>query len=313
MCDPTALHPGDTTSCTLTATNPTFSPVTYSIKDKLPSKLKLDASSVVNGTVSGKDTVLSSGTIPASQASTVAIGTGVSPAGGYLPLSLFGIPPIGGVGDDTITNFNVPAFSFAGETWSQLGVSSNGYVVVGAASGPDNSITNQDFPNPARPNNTLALFWTDLNPAAAGAVRIGTLTDGSDTWIVVDWQAVREFSTAGNLHSFQTWIGVNGDANPAEDVSYAYGPNTGNGDGGFMSVGAENKFGNSGDNTYFNGVGTLPTDGAQLRVTTTPGSVSSAIVTFDATAGGDTGSWKNCASLTSDAFTGTSIACASGR
>ncbi len=311
-CDPTALQVGDTTSCTLTATNPTFSPVTYSITDKLPSKLKLIASSVVNGTVSGKDTVLSSGTIPASQASTVAIAPGSSPAGGYLPLSAFGIPPIGGVGDDTITNFNVPPFSFAGETWSQVGVSSNGYVVVGGGSGPDNSLNNQDFPNPARPNNTLALFWTDLNPAAAGAVRIGTLTDGSDTWLVVDWEGVREFGTAGNLHSFQTWIGVNGDANPGEDVSYAYGPNNGNGDGGFTSVGAENKFGNSGDNTYFNGVGTLPANGTQLVVTTTPGTVSSITVEFDARAGDGTGSWTNCASLTSSGFTGTSIACASG-
>ncbi len=37
------------------------------------------------------------------------------PAGGYLPLSLFGIAPIAGVGDDTITNFNVPTFYYGGE------------------------------------------------------------------------------------------------------------------------------------------------------------------------------------------------------
>jgi hypothetical protein len=108
------------------------------------------------------------------------------------------------------------------------------------------------------------------------------------------------------------WIGVNSDANPAEDVSYAFGPNNGNGDGGFASVGAENKFGNSGNNTFYNGSGTYPADGTQLRVTSTPGSVSSLVVTFDAQAGTDTGSWKNCASLQSNAFTGTSIACASG-
>jgi len=312
-CDPTALHLGDTTSCMLTATNASFSPVTYSITDKLPSKLRLIPSSVSsNASVVGKDTVVSSGTIPASQAPTVAIAPGSSPAGGYLPLSAFGIPPIAGVGDDTITNFNVPAFSFAGETWTQLGVSSNGYLVVGGGAGPDNSIDNQNFPDAARPNNTLAGFWTDLNPAAAGAIRIGTLTDGTDTWIVVDWQGVREFSTSGNLHSFEMWIGVNSDANPAEDVSYAFGPNNGNGDGGFASVGAENKFGNSGNNTFYNGAGTYPANGTQLRVTSTAGAVSSLVVTFDANTGDETGSWKNCASLTSNAFTGTSIACASG-
>jgi subtilisin family serine protease len=311
-CAPAALTVGQTTSCTLTATNPTFSDVSYSITDKVPPQLKLDPSSVVNGTVSGNDTVLSSGTIPASNPPDVAIGPGSSPAGGYLPLSLFGIPPIAGVGDDTITDFNVPPFSFAGETWTRLGVSSNGYLVVGGASGADNSLNNQNFPDPNRPNNTLALFWTDLNPAAAGAVRIATLTDGPDTWIVVDWAGVREFSTAGNLHSFEIWIGIDGDANPAEDVSYAYGLNTGSGDLGLASVGAENKFGNRGGNTYYNGSGALPVNGTQLRVTTAPGSVSSVVVTFNARAGDNIGSWQNCASLTSSAFSGTSIACASG-
>lgn len=311
-CSPTSLTVGQATSCTLTATNPTFSAVTYAIKDKLPSKLKLVTSSIVGGTASAKDTVISSGSIPASNAADVSIAPGSSPAGGYLPLSAFGIPPIGGVDDDTITNFNVPTFSFAGETWSQLGVSSNGYLVIGGGSGPDNSINNQNFPDPSRPNNVLAGFWTDLNPGAAGAIRIGTLTDGSDTWIVVDWEGVREFSTSANTHSFEMWLGVDSDANPAEDISYAYGANTGNGDGGFASVGAENKFGNRGANTFYNGTGTLPANGTQLRVTTTPGSVSSKVVTFDAKAGDGTGPWTNCASLTSDAFTGTSIACASG-
>jgi subtilisin family serine protease len=311
-CSPTDLAVGQTTSCTLTATNAGFSDVTYSIQDKMPPQLKLDTSSVVGGTVSGKDTVLSSGTIPASQPADVTLAPGSSPAGGYLPLSAFGIPPIGGVGDDTVTNFNVPTFTYAGETWSSLGVSSNGYLVIGGASGADNSINNQNFPDPSRPNNVLAGFWTDLNPGAAGAVRIGTLTDGADTWIVVDWQAVREFSTPGNLHSFEMWLGVTGDANPGEDVSYAYGPNTGNGDGGFASVGVENKFGNRGNNTYFDGTGTLPANGTQLQVTSVAGAVSSKVITFNANAGDEPSPWTNCATLTSNAFTGTSYACVSG-
>ena len=311
-CSPLSLVPNDVTSCTLTANNPTFFAATYNIKDKLPPKLKLIASSVLNGTVQGKDTVVASGSLPAAQPPDVSIGAGSSPAGGYLPLSLFGIPPIGGVDDDTITNFNVPAFSFAGETWTRLGVSSNGYLVVGGGSGPDNQFLNQSFPNAARPNNVLAAFWSDLNPGAGGAIRIGTLTDGSDTWIVVDWAAVREFSTAGNTHSMEIWIGISGDANPAEDVSYAYGANTGTGDGGFSTVGAENRFGNRGQNYWYNGTGTYPINGTQLRVTTVPGSSSSVVVSFDARAGSDTGSWTNCATMTSDAFLGAAVSCVSG-
>ncbi len=198
----------------------------------------------------------------------VTIAAGTSPAG-YLPLSGFGIVPVPGVTDDSVTDFTVPAFSFAGETYTKVGFSSNGYVVIGGSTGPaDNSITNQNFPNSTLPNNVLAPFWTDLNPAAAGALRIGVLTDGVDTWIVLDWAAVREFSTA-NSNSFEIWIGVNNDTNPAEDITFAYGAIGGSGDLGFLTVGAENKLGTRGQNSYFNGTGTLPTAGADLRVTTT--------------------------------------------
>jgi subtilisin family serine protease len=310
-CSPASLPLNTNTTCTLTISNPLFTNANASLTDALPSRLQAVAGSATGGATITGNTVNWTGTVPGSTPPTVAIGPGSSPAGGYLPLSLFGIPPVSGVGDDTITNFNVPAFTYAGETYTRVGFSSNGYVVIGGGSGADNSLNNQNFPDPNRPNNVLALFWTDLNPAAAGALRIATLTDGSDTWLVLDWQGVREFSTAGNLHSFEAWIGINGDANPGEDISYAYGSNTGNGDGGFLSVGAENRFGNSGGNTYFNGAGTLPSNGMQLRVTGTPGTSGSHVITFQAK-GISTGSWRNCASMTADLFYGTAVSCFSG-
>jgi hypothetical protein len=183
------------------------------------------------------------------------------------------------MGDETLSVFSVPSFSFAGETWTQLGVDSNGYVVVGGAG--INSIINQNFPDITPPNNVLAPFWTNLNPGAAGAVRIGTLTDGADTWIVVDWEKVRNFSTPTE-NSFEIWIGVNGDAHPGEDISFAYGA-VGNGDGGLLTVGAEDKTGTVGDTYYFNGTGTLPTSGTQLRVTTQDLPVAADVVPEPAT------------------------------
>jgi hypothetical protein len=217
-CAPAVFPKNAGTDCTITITNTSLSAANVNLFDKLPDNLNLINASVVGGT-QNHNRVLFSGTLAGVQPPNVAIAPGSSPAGGYLPLSLFGIPPVAGVGDDTLTNFNVPAFTYAGQTYTSVGFSSNGYVVIGGGTGADNSINNQNFPNPTQPNNTLALFWTDLNPAAAGALRIGTLTDGSDTWIVLDWQGVREFSTAGNLHSFQVWIGFNRDANPAEEIS----------------------------------------------------------------------------------------------
>jgi len=198
----------------------------------------------------------------------VTIAPGASPAGGYLPLSGFGISPQPS-SDDSLIDYDVPPYTFAGETYSRIAFSSNGYAIIGGSIDPgDNTLINQNFPDPTAPNNVLAPFWTDLNPDAGGALRIGVLTDGSDSWIVLDWEAVSEFSTL-NQNSFQIWVGINGDANPGEDVSYAYGTIQGSGNGGFLTVGAENKTGTRGQNYYFNGAGTLPANGTQLRVSTT--------------------------------------------
>lgn len=214
----------------------------------------------------------------------VTIAAGSSPAGGYLPLSGFSIPPVAGVSDDSITNFTTPAYTFAGETYSQIGFSSNGYAIIGGSSDPgDNTLINQSFPDATVPNNVLAPFWTDLNPEAGGTLTIGELTDGTDTWIVLDWEAVSEFSIT-NQNSFEIWIGINSDTNPAEDISYAYGTIQGSGNGGFLSVGAENKTGTRGQNYYHDGSGTLPANGTQLRVTTT-----SCLATKPWTTAGSTG------------------------
>jgi subtilisin family serine protease len=312
-CSPASIAKGKTTDCVITIQNTTLTDAQFNITDKMPSQLKLISSSVVGGQVSrdGK-TISFSGTLTGSQPPSVAIGdgTGLSPAG-YVPLSVFGIAPVGGVSDESISNFNVPDFTYAGSSYTRIGVTSNGYLVVGGGTGADIQFINQSLPDATRPNNVLAPFWTDLDPGAAGAIRVGILGDGTNNWIVVDWNAVQEFSTPAQ-NSFQIWIGLSGDANPAEDITFTYGTLQGNGDGGFMTVGAENLFGNRGANYYVDGVGTLPSFGTELVVTGIPG-VSSApyIITYSAK-GEETGSWVNYALMTSNLFQGTSIAAFSG-
>jgi uncharacterized repeat protein (TIGR01451 family) len=305
-CDPASFAKGSATTCTLTAVNNTFDVANVNLTDALPKQLQLVAGSVTGGAVADGNGIKFTGTLAGLQPPDVAIGTGTSPAG-YLPLSLFGIAPIAGMGDETIVNFTVPAFTYAGESYTRLGVVSDGYVVVSGGTGPDVQFINQHLPDPTRPNNVLAPFWTDLNPAFGGAIRIGVLTDGADRWIVVDFAAVREYS-ANRTNSFEVWIGLNTDANPAEDITFTYGTLQGNGDGGFMTVGAENKFGNRGANYYYNGTGTLPTSTTELRVTGTPGAPGEVkTITFQAK-GVRTGDWTNYALLTSNLFQGTNIA-----
>jgi hypothetical protein len=181
---------------------------------------------------------------------------------GYIPLNIFGTAPLAGVTDDSITNLNVPSFHYAGEVWTSVGFSSNGYLIVGgSAGGSDNTPVNTLLPNASGPKNVLAPFWTNLNPEAGGSLFVATLTDGINVWTVFEWQNVRNFSSA-TTNSFQVWIGTNG----TEDIAFSYG-SVGNGDAGLLTVGASDKTGTVGDTRYFNGVGTLPSLNNDLRVT----------------------------------------------
>ena len=316
-CSPTSfVAKTGVTHCTVTASNlgSTVSNVALNVAGgEKKSPLQYKNVGLPGSVIGSGDGVQWSGPLsPAIPPQVTGVTLGSSPAGGYLPLSLFGIAPIAGVGDDTITNFNVPTFFYGGEAYTRLGVVSNGYLVLGGGDSGDIVFTPQHFPNAARPNNVVAPLWTDLNPTVGGgAIRIGTLTDGSTTWLVVDWQKVKNFGNA-TTHSFQVWIrlatGAAGTGPSSEDVSIAYGMggdagNAGSGDADSgQNWGAENRDGSSGAN-----IGSAPADGSQYQVHTTPPTAGGTVtVPFDITAkkNGD-GAWTSVASLTSDTTPGT--------
>ncbi|MBI5030050.1 MAG: S8 family peptidase [Chloroflexi bacterium] len=303
-CNPASFPKDGTSNCVITFNNTSFSNANVEVNNKLPEQLKLVKGSVVGGTSNDENKISFKGTLQGQQPPNVQIGTTTTtPAGGYLPLSAFGITPIAGMGDETIANFNVPAFSFGGESFTRVGVVSNGYVIVGGGTSADVQFINQNLPNATPPNNVLAPFWTDLNPAFGGAIRIGTLTDGVNTWLVVDFAGVREYSAA-KTDTFEVWIRLG----TTEDVTFVYGTLQGNGDAGFLTVGAENRFGNRGQNYYYNGTGTLPTTTTQLRVTTTPGTPGETRTIKFSVKGEKTGAWVNYTELTSNLFQGINIA-----
>ena len=245
------------------------------------------------------DGVFWSGTLsPVVPPQVTAISPGEGPAGGYLPLSAFGIPPIGGVGDDTITNFNVPAFMWGSESYNRIGVVSNGYLVIGGGTADDLVYVPQTFPNTARPNNVLAPYWTDLNPAAAGAIRIGTLTDGTSTWLVVDWAGVRNFSNA-TTHTFEIWIKI-GTTAASEEITYSYGANGAGDPGSGTNWGAENRNGTSGKN-----IPSQPANGSEFVVLTAPPQAGGSItIGYDASAR-KASAYTSTAAMTSNVTPGT--------
>ena len=66
---------------------------------------------------------------------------------------------------------------------------------------------------------------------------------------------------------------------------------------------------------YGDGTGDLPDPENDVKISTTPGTVQAATITYSATAQGGgkhAKSWRNCATLTSSGFLGTSYACVSG-
>ena len=139
-------------------------------------------------------------------------------------------------------------------------------------------------------------------------MRVGTLTDGVDTWIVVDWDAVKEYSS-GQTESFQVWIRVDGHrgrlASPtapcratATAASSPSAPRTCSAPRARPSTStAPARFRR-----------TAP----QLVVTGTPGVTSSATLTYTAK-GVWTGDYVNYAEVTGSAFDGIAIARFAGK
>jgi subtilisin family serine protease len=302
-CDPTTFPYKTSTQCTITAANTGFADAFVDLVDVLPTGMFVLPGSLSGATMPSGNTIAWNGTLAGAEPPVVTVAPGVSPAGGYLPLSLFGIAPVAGVGDETISNFNIPGFEFAGVTNTRVGMVSNGYLVVGGGTAADVQFINQNLPDPTRPNNVLAPFWSDLNPAFGGAMRVGILTDGVNSWVIFDWEDVANYSDR-LPNDFQVWIGINGE----EDITFAFGEVSA-GDMGFLTVGAENSFGNSGQNFYVDGVGTPPGPDVGVRVSSlpsTPGETHT--ITFTAKVV-KPATYTNCAKMTSDLFQGVNVAC----
>lgn len=244
--------------CTVGVRNDTLTDAEVTAVSTLNGKLRLTG--VTEATKVGSQTATAKATLAARRPDRPGIAPGTGPAP-YLPLDTFGIQPTP-IGDEQALNFTVPAFTYAGKTYTRIGVVSNGYTVAGGTSGSaDISATPQPLPDPSAPNNVLAPYWTDLDGAGAPGVYTGTLSDGVNRWLVVEWR-LNVYGTT-DVKVFQQWIGLNG----AEDITYAYDPNRLPGSAPAiygLTVGAENDEGTAGGR-----ITGAPT--GDLRVVSTPG------------------------------------------
>ncbi|WP_402469724.1 S8 family serine peptidase [Isoptericola aurantiacus] len=245
-CDEESIHFKSDVTCTVTATNESFN--------------EQDVSVTTTGERALKGKHSESATLAAAELGVPSVD--VLDGAGFLDLESFGITPEA-FGDETLTNYDVPAFEFNGRTYTSIGVDSNGYLVAGGGTSEDNNCCDlPDGASSARPNSVLAPFWTDLNSeagdgTAAEGVRIGSLTDGVNDWLVVQWD-MYVWGTQ-DARSFQVWIGSNGE----QDITFDYAEAMADPGMDFL-VGAENAAG-TGDM-----VDELPDGNTQVVTSTDP-------------------------------------------
>jgi hypothetical protein len=293
-CIPDSIVKNATSTCDVVATNQGFTAQAVDLTTTVDSKLKILSATGATVASNGKSATLDGVTLAGAAPSVPSVAPGTTPAG-FLPLSLFGIAPVA-MGDEDMVNFNVPAFSYGGEAYSSIGVDSNGYLVVGGGTAEDNNCCNLPAgPDAAPPNNVLAPFWSDLDGTLTAGIYVGTLTDGVNTWIVVEW-ATRVWGTT-DIVPMQVWLRTGA----TQGISFSYDPADLPTDpaGQDFLVGAENKIG-QGDMGAV-----LPT--ADLVVTSSPSTPGQSATYSLVVRGQSTGTGHVITSMQADGVLGTTI------
>lgn len=297
-CDATTIEQGTSTGCTVSAQNQAPVPAKTELIVAGPADRALEIRNVSAPAVGhGPNGFAWRGTLSAALAPKIeAIEAGGSPFG-YVSLASLGVAPLPNLGDEGGINFTVPAFFYGSEGYTRIGLTSNGYAVVGGLTADDIDFVPQTFPDPARPNNVLAPFWTDLDLSKGGNTYAAVLTDGTRRWIVLEWENVPTFSDVNVKDTFQIWVET---AATAEGISYAFGATVNGPDPIGLTVGAENRDGSSGVN-----LGSVPAAGSDFSIRTSPPTPGGKVtITYDAF-GRDTGTFDLVASLTSSVTAGT--------
>ena len=194
---------------------------------------------------------------------------------GYVPLDLFFPPlPCSSVCDDTFISLSGFSFDYAGETYTDAVMSSNGFIVAGTDATDAFTPSNQNLPDPATPNNVIAPFWTDIDmdgssatDSGAGIWYGGVLSDGVNNYLILEWQGVELFGVPGPTYTMQIWIQLG-----SSNIWFVYAeipavPSS-------LTVGVEDIQGVAGSSYFFNGTGTPPEVATDLQVSSMPGSTA---------------------------------------
>tara|TARA_B100000676_G_scaffold75775_1_gene75333 strand:- start:17753 stop:21268 length:3516 start_codon:yes stop_codon:yes gene_type:complete len=176
-------------------------------------------------------------------------------------------------------------FNFYGESYSEITVSTNGWIVLGRTDVL--SFRNYPIPGAGGPSPMIAVFWDDMKTSQGGDVFYKSFPEGCQgdncEYLVVEWSDMRT-QVNNSDEDFQIIL-YNGNDTPTADsefkMQYKTFNNTSNGyypeggrpdHGAYATIGIENKYGNKGlqytfNNEYPPGASRLD-DGSAIFVTT---------------------------------------------
>jgi len=101
---------------------------------------------------------------------------------------------------------NLPfTFSFFDTDYTQVRISSNGFVYLGNAGGTSGCCNGGTIPSATDPDGMIAAYWTDLNPSAGGTIRYGTYGTAPNRIFVIEYNGVYEYGRS-NRSTFQVHI-----------------------------------------------------------------------------------------------------------
>ncbi|MBE2223776.1 MAG: hypothetical protein IAF02_19710 [Anaerolineae bacterium] len=299
VCEPTDLKIGEETLCTVTIQNNSAEDIYYKLLDWTSPHLTIQENSVDGGNFHRHNIITKRGLLASGTPPSVAIENTDSPLV-YDSLAALGIAPLTGVQDESIINVaTLEPFVYGGETYTTIGIASNGYLIPGLGSDEDIAYIPQIFPDPAIPNNVIAPFWTDLNPEAGGNIYAALFIRDGESWVVIEWENIPAFDSEKPIlncvencteaYTFQTWIKTN---TIEPDITFIYAKVDGTGSVSGLNVGMENKDGTLGTN-----YGSVPAVNDTLAIVTTPGTDGeSHVISYTATAN-KIGHWHGCAMM----------------
>jgi hypothetical protein len=309
------INKGETAPCEVSATNYTPVEAHVQLQVKAPNTNRLIIKNWTDGNKRANG-FLWNGTLDAALPPPVDSMT--TPGLGWFDISPFVDPESAfgnDFGDETLINYDISGVDvyYGDISYDTIGVTSDGYLVMGGGDASDLNFVPQEMPDPTHPNNVLAPYWTDIDMSGDSQPTVGggELYIGYDgCFLIFEWKNVPIWGT-DTTRSFEVTIGTAecmDDINGGDDfITFDYDP-ADNGPSEAltpMNVGAEDALGLTAADLGVDDTGTVAPDDDGYYIDTLD-SIPGGTITIGYDAfGKKTGTFDVKAMMSSDVTQGT--------